>query len=114
LNAFLGKLENNYKRLIGWWCNIPLPELLRAIAAYLERKEDTRYLHPGWLKSCKVFFNKLSESQKATVLGLMKQSEGKNGAERKDIFRKALLSKKYTYVQVLEFINSTKTKEGNS
>jgi Recombination endonuclease VII len=110
INTFIGKAENNYKRMIPWWCNIPLPELLRLIAAYLEREDDTTYLHPSWIKSCKVHFNKLSESEKAQALKLMKQPEGKNGKERKEIFRKALLSRKYKYKEVLSLIAGASSK----
>jgi hypothetical protein len=110
INVLLGRIENAYTRDIGWWCNIPLPELLRLIAAYLERQDDTTYLHPSWIKSCKVHFNKLSESDKAQALALMKQPEGKNGKERKEIFRKALLTRKYKYKEVLSLITEASSK----
>lgn len=108
VNSFVGKLENNYKRMIGWWCNIPLPELLRLIAAYLELPPDKRYLHPGWIKYCKIQFNKLSESEKSKTLIRLDVQDGKNSKERKELFNKALLSRKYEYHKVLEIINQTK------
>lgn len=102
VNAFLGKLENNYKRLIKWWCDIPLADLLRLYADYLEDKEKNpgTVYHPGWIKKSKTEFNKLNEKQKSALLKSMNLEDASNSAERKKIFAKALTSKKFNFDEI--------------
>lgn len=111
VNAVVGKVENMYIRYIKWWCSIPLPELLRKIADYLELPQDKRYVHPSWLKACQSKFNALDEKSKAAVLKDMALHDGKNGKERKEIFRKGLLSRRYTLTQI-ENILRKEVKDG--
>ena len=75
----LGKIENNFKRYIGWWYNSSLSEFLRAAATYLENSATTELgiLHPSWIKKCKAEFNKLNEVSKSRVLKAMNLEDGK-------------------------------------
>ncbi len=104
VNAFLGKAENAYMRLMQWWYPNDLPALLRECADYLEREEDTRFRHNGWIKKVNTAFNKLKESDKDKVLELMGLEKGKNGAERKKLFQKGILTKNYDYDTIRTFI----------
>jgi hypothetical protein len=104
VNAFLGKAENAYMRLMQWWYPNDLPTLMRECADYLEREEDTRFRHNGWIKKVNTAFNKLKESDKDKVLELMGLEKGKNGIERKKIFQKGILTKEYDYDTIRSFI----------
>jgi hypothetical protein len=104
VNAYVGKLENNYKMYIGYWCSIPLPELLRNIADYLEKPEDTRYRHTGWLKKVQTEFNKLSAGEQNEVLKVLSGKTGKNPKERKELFRKTLLTREHTFDSILKVL----------
>jgi len=103
-NIFLGTLENAYKRRISWWCKIPLPELLRNVADYLEKPEDTRYRHTGWLKKVQTEFNKLSASEQNEVLKVLSDKTGKNPKERKELFRKIILTREHTFDSILKVL----------
>lgn len=109
VNAVVGKVENMYIRYIKWWCTMPLPDLLRKIADYLELPQDKRYVHPNWVKACQSRFNSLDEKSKAAVLKDMALHDGKNGKERKEIFRKGLLSRRYTLTQIERILDAYKT-----
>jgi hypothetical protein len=108
VNAFAGKAENAFVRLIAWWYPNDLPTLLRECADYLEKEPDTRYRHNGWIKKVNTLFNKLKEAQKDAVLLAMNQPVGKNGVERKKLFQKAILTKEFSYDTICFFINSVK------
>ena len=104
VNAFLGKAENAFMRLMQWWYPNDLPTLMRECADYLEREEDTRFRHNGWIKKVNTAFNKLKESDKDKVLELMGLEKGKNGIERKKIFQKGILTKEHDYDTIRSFI----------
>lgn len=109
INAFIGKLENNYIRFIGWWYKGTLPELLRKIADYLDRKSDTRYIHPKWIKKVQTEFAKLNSVQKTTVLAKFTDEVGTNDTQRKKIFKKLLTSKaNIGYDSIIEQIESSR------
>ena len=108
VNAALGKLEGVHTRYLKHWYEGTLPEFLRQAAQYLELEQDTRYIHPMWIKKSCTMFNSLNEQGKKEVLHLMGQSQGANGAERKKIFRSAILSKKFTYQDVKQMIEERK------
>jgi len=105
VNAALGKLEGVYTRYLSWWYPRSLSEFLRECADYLEKPDDSRYLHPGWMKKIKTEFNKLPEGSKDNILVKLKQPKGKNTAERKKLFAKAILTKKLEYAILLELIS---------
>lgn len=107
-NAVLGKIENLYTRYLKWWYNGTLSEFLRNAADYLDRELDMRYVHPGWLKAYQTKFNTLSETQKKEVLKGLARPEGSNSKERKNTFRKTLLSRQFTMSQIEDLINKVK------
>lgn len=103
-NIFLGNIENAYKRRISWWLSIPLSELLRNIADYLDKPEDCRFRHTGWLKKVQTEFNKLSAGNQNEVLKALSVKTGKNPKERKELFRKALLTREYDFSTILKTV----------
>jgi hypothetical protein len=109
VNSCLGVVENAWKRHMKWWYNGTLPDFLRKVADYLDKEPDMRYIHPGWLKACGTRFNSLSEGQKKEVLKSLARPEGVNAKERKEIFRKALLSRQFTLTQIEYIIQQVKT-----
>lgn len=110
VNSFIGKLENNFTRMISWWYDGTLPDFLRQCADYLEKEHKQEYLHPAWLKKCQTEFNKLPEASKASVLSSLGQANGRNGKERKEAFRKALMSREHTFEEVMSLISSALSK----
>lgn len=101
INVALGRIESAYLRDVSWWCDKRLPELLRAFAEYLERDTSGAALHPGWIKTVKSKFNKLPEGKKDAVLKALSTTTGANAKERKELFRRAVLTRAFTYQQLL-------------
>lgn len=109
-NVALGKIENLWARYLGWWYTGTLSEFLVGCAEYLEREQPREYLHPKFMDKLQTRFNTLKEGDKKDVLASLGQEEGSNGAERKKLFRKALLKKEKSYLEVLDMLNKL-TKE---
>lgn len=107
-NAFEGKVWNAYIRCLKWLTDKPLSEILRNLADYYEQDYSHNPLHPGFLKRLCTDFASLNEAGKKEVLHLMHQPQGSNATERKALFRKALLSKKFTFFEVKELIEERK------
>lgn len=109
INTFVGHIENAYKRRVQWWCDMKLPELLRLVADYLDRKHPQDYYHPSWIKKAKTEFNKLNSSQKTKVLESFNSPVGTNDTQRKVNFKK-LLTKKMNlgYDAILQAIEKSK------
>ena len=107
-NAVLGKIENLHTRYLGYWYPGTLPEFLRQAADYIERPDNELYIHPGWIKRVNIEFNKLNEAGKKTVLESLGQPTGSNGAERKKLFQKAVLTKKHTFQELKGLIERSK------
>ena len=107
-NVVLGKLENLWTRYLSYWYPGTLQDFLRQCATYLDRKPDTRFLHPAWLKRASTDFNTLSEGSKRAVLRSMNLPEGGNSTERKKAFQKALLTRKWTFTEVQNLIALSK------
>lgn len=103
-NAALGKLEGVYTRYLSYWYEGTLSDFLRQSADYLEREEDCRYYHPGWIKKVCTEFSKLNEAGKKSMLEFLGSPQGSNATERKKLFRKAVLSKKFTYEGLMKEI----------
>lgn len=105
-NAVLGKIENMWKRYMAWWYTGTLPLFLRNCADYIERKEDTRYVHPAWIKQLSIQFGKLSSANQIKMLDEMLNSIddesdiASNGKDRRVQYEKLLKTKKFTYVQL--------------
>jgi len=108
VNAALGKLEGVHTRYLSYWYEGTLPDFLRQAADYLEKEQDTRYVHPGWLKKAQTMFNTLSEGDKKAVLEALGKSQGGNSTERKKIFKAALMTRKFTYKQIKAMIEERK------
>ncbi len=108
VNAFLGKLENNYIRYLSWWYDGTLSDFLRQCADYIERPDNDSFIHDSWIKGLCIKFNKLNEADKSKVLKEMSVQDGKNSADRKILFKKALLSRRYTMTQVEYIISNRK------
>ena len=92
VNSYIGKLENNFTRMIAWWYKDDLPTLLEQVAKYL-RKEPLPYRHPHWQKKLHTEFNKLPASQQDQALVSLGSTKGKNLRERKELFSKIVLDR---------------------
>lgn len=103
-NMGLGKLEGLWTRYLAYWYPGTLSEFLRQAADYLERPKDERFRHPGWIKKINTSFNKLKESDKDRVLIQLGQPKGSNAKQRKELFRKAVLSRKFGYEMLKSII----------
>lgn len=103
-NAFEGLVINAYKRCLGWLTNKPLPEILRNLAAYLEQDYSSNPYHPGFIKRLEVDFNKLKESRKDEVLVKLGYNPEVNSAKRKAVFKRAILTRKFTFPELQELI----------
>lgn len=110
-NSFEGKVQNAYDRCLKWMSDRTLSDILRGLADYYEdtdRIAHTMPIHPGFLKRLSTDFNGLNEQGKKEVLHLLQQPQGNNAAERKKLFRKALMTRKFTYDQVKAMIEERK------
>lgn len=107
-NAVLGKIENLYGRYLSWWYPGSLSDFLRQTADYLDTEHPKTHVHPGWIKSIKVEFNKLNATEKDRLLIILGSPTGKNDKIRKELFSKVILKKQYDYVKMLELLNSVK------
>lgn len=107
-NAALGKIENLYVRYLRHWYPYDLPTFLRQCADYLDQPVSNEYRHPGWIKKICTLFNSLKESEKKQVLSNLGKDTGKNPAERKLLFKKAILTKDFTYDTLRFLIISAK------
>lgn len=107
-NAFEGKVFNAWVRCLKWLSDKPLPEILRNLAEYYEQDYSHNPLHPGFIKRLCTDYASLNEQGKREILHLMGQPQGANGAERKKLFRSAILSKKFTYQEVKQMIEERK------
>ena len=104
VNAGLGKIENLWTRYLKHWYPYNLPTFLRQCAEYIEQEPDTRYYHPGWLKKVNAAFNKLPAKEKDRVLKAMKLETGTNDTQRKESFRKGILTRQFKFDTIKELI----------
>jgi hypothetical protein len=69
LNQYIGKLESNYKRFLGYRKDVPsLPTILRMIADYIDTNYATHPYHPGWAD---LQVRKFSRENKLTQDGML-------------------------------------------
>jgi len=111
VNAFIGKIENAYKRHIKYWLDMPLEELLDLSSKFIHKTKhypDYRFRHNGWIKKIKTKFNNLNAKQKQEVLAKLGLSTGNNDLVRKKLFADCIKSKKYTFEQLSNIIKNTK------
>ena len=110
-NSFEGKVQNAYDRCLKWMSDRTLSDILRSLADYYEdtdRIAHTMPIHHGFLKRLSTDFNGLNEQGKKEVLHLLQQPQGNNATERRKLFRKALMTRKFTYEQVKKLIEERK------
>ena len=110
-NSFEGKVQNAYDRCLKWMSDRTLSDILRSLADYYEdtdRIAHTMPIHPGFLKRLSTDFNGLNEQGKKEVLHLLGQPQGNNATERRKLFRKALMTRKFSYEQVKTMIEERK------
>lgn len=110
-NAVLGKIENLWVRYLAWWYTGTLSEFLRGCADYIEKEHPKDYLHPAFIKSLQVQFNKLNEKQKQNVLSYFGEDKGCNGNQRKVIFKKFILKRTHSMTEILDVIKKEKDNE---
>lgn len=107
-NAFEGKVVNAWTRCMGWLTDKSISEVLRNLADYYEQDYSHHPLHPGWIKRVCIEFNKLNETGKKTVLESLGYPTGSNGAERKKLFKKAIMTRKHQFQNLLDLIERSK------
>jgi len=105
INAFVGRIENAFKRLSLDVRQKPLPEMLRAVASFLEQP-DTDVLHPvGARDNIKRFRNSSKDKQLELLEGLREIGmidrktnvlACRNSTERTDLFASAIKADKWT------------------
>lgn len=97
-NVLLGKIENAWKRYAQKSAQVPLPDVLRNIADYLE-DGCTEILHPyGATQLAKRFSAKKKEDQEKILLDMGAGAldiEGLNSCSRTKLYRKILTQNKY-------------------
>ena len=104
-NAFVGVVENAYKRHISWWLEgMTLAELLRNTAEYLERPPDKRFRHNGWIRGVQIAFNKASAKQQNAILEALGESKGGNLAARRKLLKKAISKREKGYEEIMKII----------
>ena len=112
-NSALGVIEKMWVRYMKWWYNGTLSNFLRQCADYLEKEHDSRWRHDMWIRKINTEFNKLKEAHKDVVLVALGQTKGKNGAERKKLFQKAVLTREYSYDTIRALILEVKERYEN-
>lgn len=110
INVLVGKIENTYNRNIKYWCDLPLPYLLRGIADYLEQ-EPLEIVHPGWQKKAQTAFNKLNAKGQDCVLEVFGYSvmDKPNQVKRKANFKKLIAARVATYGEIMQEISNAGT-----
>ena len=110
-NAVLGKIENLWVRYLAWWFTGTLSDFLRGCADYIEKEHPKEYLHPAFIKSLQVQFNKLNEKQKQNVLSKFNEPNGCNSSQRKLYFKKFILKRTHSMNEILDVIKKEKDDE---
>lgn len=97
-NAFLGKVENAWKRYASSSSEVPLPEALRRMADYIEFG-SSGLLHPvGATQLQKKFKQKKNEEQLKILLDLgvdIENIDVSNSDKRSKLYRKQITKLKY-------------------
>lgn len=97
-NAFLGKVENAWKRYAFRSSNVSLPEALRRMADYIEFSRSG-LLHPiGATQLQKKFKQKKNEQQLDILLDLgvdISSIDASNSDKRSKLYRKEITKQKY-------------------
>lgn len=104
VNASLGKIENLWIRYLKHWYPYDLSTFLRQCADYIEKEPDKRFYHPGWIKKVNASFNKLSAKEQDRVLTALGSVKGSNSTQRKELFKRKLLTKSFSFDTIKSFI----------
>lgn len=108
-NAFEGLVFNAYRRCLEWSSSIPLPQVLRGLADYLEQDYTANPYHPGWIKRVETDFKALNANRQRHVLARMNAStEGANASARVAAFKSAVLLREFRYAKIRHFILMSK------
>jgi len=107
-NAFEGLVSNAYTRCLKWLTDVPLPDILRNLANYLEVDYSNNPYHSGFMKRVKTDFAKLPSKQQDQVLTTLGSPVGKNSKERKELFQKIVLDRSKGFEYIRDVINKTK------
>ena len=107
-NVALGRIEGLYARYVGYWYEGTYPEFLRLVADYIARGVDRRYRHNGFIKKLLTIFSTLPEGKKDDVLKELGSKTGKNGVERKKLFNACILSRQFSYNQLITLLKKYK------
>lgn len=106
-NVFEGRVVNAYTRGLKWLTDLPLPAILRNLAAYLEEDYSQNPHHPGWIKRVTIDFKKLKVQGQVNVLKQLGQ-ENVKPTNRVPAFTKAIQSKQFGYLVVKSLIEKEK------
>ncbi len=106
-NQMEGRFSNAWKRYMAWWYPGKPSDFLRLLATYLDEDVPADYRHNAWIKKIHTLFNSLTEGQKESVLKQLNRT-GSNGKQRKEEFKKAVLSRDYSYGYLRELILTEK------
>lgn len=99
-NAVLGKIENLWTRYLSYWFTGTLSDFLRGAADYLERPDDKRYVHPGWIKRVTIDFKKLNVANQVRVLDALNCNTEGNATVRLKEFEAMIKSRRYTFEEI--------------
>lgn len=97
-NAWLGKIENSWKRF-GSFSAVDLSSALKNVCEYID-KGDTDYLHPNGLKQIISRFNRASKDEQINILKKNKCTKGQisscnSSSDRSLLYRTSLIKRKY-------------------
>jgi len=101
-------VTNAYTRCLKWLTDVPLPQLLRNLADYLEVDYSNNPYHTGWMTKVKIEFNKLSARQQNDVLAHFGSQLGSNPKQRKELFRSLVMDRSLGYDIILSTIKEIK------
>jgi hypothetical protein len=104
-NAFEGKVINAYTRCLSWLTGVPLPQILRNLAAYLEADYSKNPYHPSCSKVALRKFKALPAAKQNSVLLELGASEGSNSTQRVKLFNQ-VFSKLNDYERVMQCIQN--------
>ena len=127
-NAALGKIENIWTRYLSTWYPGTLSDFLKRAAYYIDQADDDRFLHPAWIKKCKIEFNKLTAAQRQQVLDeldIVSISKGykipkvtgvrfRNDTARKEHLSKIILTKMHSFDTIMQVIREVKDEINHS
>lgn len=110
VNVFLGKVENGYYRYIGYWSDIPLPDLLENMAEYIRRPNE-EIVHKGWIDVSVRKFKSLAAVRQKYLLKIINSNNiGGNQDTRVKSLRKVLVSGSISYGEFFEYFDYVKEK----